>query len=220
MPASTPIARCKTAALCRVLDAVPRGYTHYTRGVIKPEKAAALANKFHQLYGIGCTPGQRIGWKRRGEANALLVLYWPENCVLVEWLLLVTPGSGPVHEREELRNVTCKPRLQWLGYELARYGARGVTRWTWRRPQEAMADWYAVLTDQVHRRQLAGVGETLAAIARQPGFHGVREQSWALCQYALKHGYQGELPFLFYVHKVSHGEQLLLTPVTTPGASR
>lgn len=220
MPASTPIAHSKTAALSRVLDAVPRGYTHYTSGVIKPEKAIALANKFHGLYGIGCTPGQRIARKKRGEANAMLVMFWLENCGVVEWLMLVTPGSGPVHECEKLQDVTGKPRLTWLGYELARYGARGVTRWTWRRPKEEMENWYAVLTEQVHRRQSAGVTDVLAAIARQPGFHGVREQSWALCQYALRHGFQGELPFLFYVHKVSHGERLLLAPVAAPGAAR
>ena len=45
-------------------------------------------------------------------------------------------------------------------------------------------------------------------------FHGVREQSWALCQFAWQHGYREELPFLYYVHKVSHGERLLLDPVS------
>lgn len=219
MPASTPIARSKTAALSRVLDAVPRGYTHYTSGVIRADKAIALANKLHGLYGIGCTPGQRIARKKRGEANALLVLYWPENCGTVDWLMLVTPGRGVIHEREKLRDVTTKPRLTWLGYELVRYSTRGVTRWTWRRRKEEMQYWYAVLTEQAYRRHMAGVTDTLEAIARQPGFHGVREQSWALCQYAFKHGHLGELPFLFYVRKVSHGERLLLTPVTNLVAS-
>ena len=43
---------------------------------------------------------------------------------------------------------------------------------------------------------------------------GCREQSWALCQFARQHGYREELPFLYYVHKVSHGERLVLDPVS------
>ena len=213
MPASTPIATSKTAALSRVVDGVPRGYTRYTSGVTTPEKAVAVANKFHRLYGIGCTPAQRITRKAKGQANALLVLYWPEGAAQVLWLLLATPGTGLIETRERLLEVTGKPRLAWLGYELVRYGARGVTRWTWRRPKGEMADWHALLGEHLKRHEIGAVADILAAIARQPGFHGVREQSRALCQFARQHGYREELPFLFYVHKVSHGERLVLDPV-------
>ena len=65
-------------------------------------------------------------------------------------------------------------RLAWLGYELVRYGARGVTRWTWRRPKAAMAEWYVRLGEQLKRRDNGAVADILAEIARQPGFHGVR----------------------------------------------
>jgi len=213
MPASTPVSTSKTAALSRVLDGVSRGYTHYISGVTTADKAIAVANKFHQLYGIGCTPAQRITRKGKGQANALLVLYWPEGAAQVLWLLLATPGTGLIAEREKLLEVTGKPRLQWLEYELTRYGARGVTRWTWRRPKAEMADWYALLGGRRRGRDSTAVGDILDAIARQPGFHGVREQSWALCQFARQHGHREKLPFLYYVHKVSHGERLLLDPV-------
>jgi hypothetical protein len=76
-----------------------------------------------------------------------------------------------------------------------------------------MADRYVRLGEQLKRHDIGAVADILAEIARQPGFHGVREQSWALCQFARQHGYRAELPFLFYVHKVSHGERLLLDPV-------
>ena len=45
MPASTPIATSKTAALSRVLDGVSRGYTRYIGGVTAADKAIAVANK-------------------------------------------------------------------------------------------------------------------------------------------------------------------------------
>ena len=214
MPAATPVSTSKTAALSRALDGVSRGYTGYISGTTAPDKAVAVANKFHKLYGIGCTPAQRITRKGKGQANALLVLYWPAGAAQVDWLLLATPGTGLIETRERLLEVTGKPRLAWLGYELTRYGARGVTRWTWRRPKAAMAGWYALLGEQLKRHDIGAVADILAAIARQPGFHGVREQSWALCQFARQHGFREELPFLFYVHKVSHGERLVLDPVS------
>ena len=161
MPASTPVSTSKTAALSRVLDGVSRGYTRYIGGVTTPEKAVAVANKFHRLYGIGCTPAQRITRKGKGQANALLVLYWPEGAAQVLWLLLATPGTGLIAEREKLLEVTGKPRLQWLEYELTRYGARGVTRWTWRRPKAEMADWYALLGGHRRGRDSAAVGDIL-----------------------------------------------------------
>jgi len=214
MPASTPIATSKTAALSRVLDGVSRGYTRYISGLTTADKAVVLANKFHKLYGIGCTPAQRLTRKTHGLANVLLVMYWPEGAAQVHWLLLVAPGSGPIEEREKLLEVTGKPRLAWLGYELTRYGARGITRWTWRRPKAEMADWYALLGERLKRHDTGALLEILAAIANQPGFHGVREQSWTLCQFAVQQGYREELPFLYYVHKVSHGERLVLDPVS------
>lgn len=208
MPATTPIARSKTAALARVLDSVPKGYHHYTRGAVKTEKAEALARKFHVLYGIGCSPAQRFTRKRNGQANAVLVMYWPEDAERVEWLLLATDGMGL--EGETLQKVSEKPRLAWLGYELVRHAARGKTPWTWRRPKQEMAELYALVAFQAGQRHYAALAKTLECISRQPGFHGVRTQSWALLQEAYRLGYAESLPQLFYLQKVSHGEGLML----------
>ncbi len=265
--ASTPVAHSKTAALARVLDSVPKSYTFYTSGECPAGKVEALARKFHERYGIGGSPAQRLTRKQKGLANALLVIFWPPSrdtdltarveanplpesasgspfnpdtapagaletglaiereaaqspsealqtpigSIKVSWLLLVTDGAGPVHEREHLRSVLDSPRLLWLGYELIRRASRGKVSWTWRRTKEEMTDLYALLAAQLNRRQKTGVAETLLRISRQPGFAGVREQSWALCQFARCRGHAGELPFLYFVQKLGHGVPLWLT---------
>jgi len=213
MPASTPIARSKTAALARVIDSVPKGYHRYMCGTVKAAKAEALARKFHALYGIGCTPAQRLTRKGKGLANAVLALYWPQDVEQVEWLLLATDGDGL--KGESLRLVEERPRLSWLGYELVRHAVQGRAAWTWRRPKQEMAELHTLIAFQAGQRHYAALSETLERIARQPGFHGVRAQSWALCQEALRRGYEGALPQLYYLQKVRHGERLVLTELVS-----
>ncbi|MEO7129656.1 MAG: hypothetical protein ABI040_12465 [Rhodoferax sp.] len=239
---STPVATSKTAALSRILNCVPKGYVHYISGQCPVDKAVRLAKKFHDLYGIGCSPAQRISRKNKGLANAVLTLYRPPlredeldtvpgACLApvsalvsspdrapyqhlaaaqVSWLLLATAGAGSVHEQESLRLVTEKPHLVFLGYELVRYQQRGQLVWTFRRTKEEMAEWYSLLASQLNQRQHGAVAKTLLRISHQPGFHGVRQQSFALAQFAVSRGYAGELPKLFFVQKISHGEALLL----------
>ena len=208
MPPFTPIASSKTAALSRILDSVPKGYHRYTLGTVSTAKAEALANKFHALYGIGCSPARRLARKSKGIANAILAMYWPEGAVEVTWLLLATDGTGL--ESEKLRLVDEKPRLSWLGYELIRYSAQGRAAWTWRRPREEMVELHALVAHQSNLRHEKALEETLERIARQPGFSGVRAQSWTLCQEARRRGYSGQLPYLFFLQKVSHGDRLAL----------
>lgn len=236
MAHTTPLARSKTAALSRVLDNVPRGYTFYTAGECSPVKAMALIRKFHERYGIGCTPAERITRKSKGLANALLVLYWPDDeqsglklrmpvnlvpaspfevpvssslaMVKVSWLLLATEGAGPAWEMEKLNSVQDKRRLSWLGYVLIRHPVSGKTVWTWRRSKDEMEMLYMFLDAQLGRRHFGAVAGTLERVARQPGFAGIREQSWKLCEYARQRGYDGPLPHLFYVQKVNHGERV------------
>ena len=68
-----------------------------------------------------------------------------------------------------------------------------------------MEELFAVLDDQLNRRQYASVAATLERIARQPGFSGIREQSWRLCAHARQRGYEGVLPYLYFVEKTSPG---------------
>lgn len=212
MTARTPIARSKSAALSRIVDCVPRGYTLAVQGRIAPEKAAAFVQKMHDRYGIGCTPSQRHTRKQKGIANALLAIYWPEqgNC---EWVMLATPGTGMEAEKG-LRPLDAKPRLQFLGFELVRHNASSTVSWTWRRPKDQQAEAHALIKDYCNRHRWDALGAYLEMLARQPGFHGVREQTKALCQEAAKKGYSGSLPRLFYMEKGSHGEPMLLRSTT------
>ncbi|MDT6962259.1 hypothetical protein QTN24_12195 [Cupriavidus sp. SZY C1] len=161
------------------------------------------------MYYIGCTPAQRLTRKQKGLASALLVMYWPPEAQEVHWLLLATDGDGL--ETEHLRTTREKPRLRWLGYELARYVSQDGVTWTWRRPREDMADLHALIASQANLRHLTALAGTLERIARQPGFHGVRVQSWSLLQEARRRGFEGELPHLFFVQKLSHGDRLELS---------
>ncbi|CAM2162049.1 conserved hypothetical protein [Burkholderia latens] len=192
---------------------VPRGYHRYISGTVRAPKAEALAQKFHARYGIGCSPAQRLTRKGKGVANAVLVMYWPETTDRVEWLLLATDGSGL--DSEAMHIVGDSPRLTWLGYELVRHPTRGRAVWTWRRPKDEMAELHTLVAFQASQRHYAALAETLQRISRQPGFHGVRTQSWCLFQEARRRGYPGELPYLFFLQKVSHGERLVLSTCCT-----
>lgn len=206
MTATTPISRSKTAALSRVIDAVCKGYRLYCCGTVAAEKAERLARKLHERHAIGATPTQRLTRKKHGKANCLLVMYWPMDAAEVEWLMLFT--AGQLASPEHLRDATNK-RLEWLGYQLVRHPVRGAASWTWRRPKDEMAEHYTLLDASLAKHHHDAVGAHLTRIANQPGFHGIREQSWALCHYARRHGYKGDLPHLFYVQKISHGERLI-----------
>lgn len=232
--ATTPIARSKSAALARALNSIPHGYDRYTSGVVAQEKIAALVRKLHERHAIAASPAQRIRRKKLGQANAVLALYCPtgasdghdtgasastsasdltgdkrgafEAPSKAHWLMLFTSGELGAHE--ELRSVFDKPRLVWLGYELTRYPYNGRTRCTWKRPEEAMRDIFALLEDRLKRRRWSDVEALLNSAARHPGFHGVRGQSWRLGVSARKGGYMGELPHLHYIRKVAQGDRV------------
>lgn len=208
MPASTPISRSKSAALTRVLDAAGRGYSRYACGRISAAKVERVIRKLHEKHAIGATPAQRITRKQHGRASAILALYWPREEAQAEWALLFTPGE--LNAAEQLNDLASKKRLLFLGYELVRHAARGRAAWTWRRPKAEMREHYAMLDHARHQRRDDELAAHLQRLANQPGFHGVREQSKALFEYARRHGYAGELPALYYLHKVAHGECFVL----------
>lgn len=208
MPASTPIARSKTAALARVLDVIPKGYHRYTHGTVSASKAESVVRKLHLRYGVGCTPAQRVTKRKRGLANTLLVIHWPEGCQQVEWIMLATDGDGM--DGETLLDVAAKPRLVWLGYELVRRPERDRTAWTWRRPSSEMAEHYALIGELSNKHYVNSLAGLLQRLANQPGFHGVREQSKRLFNEVRRRGYSDSLPNLYFVQKVAHGEHMLL----------
>lgn len=208
MNRSTPISRSISAALTRVLNFAPRGYCWAFSGAVAPEKAAALAAKFDQLYGIADSPSQRLTRKRAGRASAVLTLYAPPGASVVHWLVLCTDGTGM--EGEKLKRLDAKPWVQLAGYDLVRHNDVSGVRWTWRRPKAEMAQHHGMLRHLCGTQKWDAVGQFLASVARQPGFHGVRKQTYELCLAAKQKGYTGEWPPLYAMRKVSHGEPLIL----------
>lgn len=208
MKRSTPFAETESAALSRVLDNVPKGYIHYTKGTIDAARAQDLARKFHEIHAIGASPSQRHTRKKHGKANAILAVYYPPWADTAHWILLFTAGELDSHE--VLHDVTRKPYLTWLNYELVRQPFRGKTSWTWRRTKSEMEGLFGLLAEQIHRGDWGSVQKTLEKAAKQPGFHGVREQTWRLCEAAKRNGYDGPIPKLFYMQKQSHGVQVEL----------
>jgi len=212
MTRSTPVSHTISAALTRVLNFVPRGYGRAFSGVVAPEKVPQMAAKFDRLYGIADSPSQRHTRKRAGRASAVLVLYAQPGAPLVHWLVLCTEGEG--FEGEQLTPIDKKPWLALAGYELVRHNDAGRLSWTWRRPKAQMAEHHNMLRHLCGSQRWVAVTSYLTALARQPGFHGVRGQSFTLCQEARKKGYTGELPPLYPMHKIPHGEPLLLPTAT------
>lgn len=210
----TPISQTKTQALARVLASVTHGYTRVCTVTVPPERLSALAAKFDARYGITHTKGQRVVNKRAGRANTLFAAYAPPDEYRVEnerfpWMLLATRGEGV--EAERWQDVADRP--VWLDYQLCRHNDAGEVRWTWRRTSAEMTNLYAELGADLARRQHDQVARTLQRIGNQPGFHGVRAQSAALCASATSRGYEGPLPPLFFVQRVVHGEPLLIAPL-------
>lgn len=207
----TPIGQTKTQALARALGSVSHGYTRVCMGTVPLERLSALAAKFDARYGIAHTKGQRVVNKRAGRANTLFVAYSPPDEYRVEnerlpWMLLATHGEGV--ETECWQDVRDRPI--WLDYQLCRHNDAGEVRWTWRRTSAEMTNLYAELGEDLARRRHDQVARTLQRIANQPGFHGVRAQSAALCAFATSRSYKGPLPTLFFVQKVPHGKPLLI----------
>lgn len=60
-----------------------------------------------------------------------------------------------------------------------------------------MTQLYAELGEDLARRRYGMVEQALRRTANQPGFHGVRAQSYALVEYARARGYAGEVPRLY-----------------------
>src|SRR6202043_2463531 len=171
------------------------GYTRVCLGTVPPERLPRLAAKFDTLYGIADTKGQRVVNKRAGRASTLFAACAPPDEYRVEnerlpWMLLASPGDGVEAERW----VDVVDRPVWLDYQLCRHNDAGEVRWTWRRTSTEMAHLYAEVGDDLGRGRHGQVGRTLQRIANQPGFHGVRAQSMALCSFATSHGYDGRLP--------------------------
>jgi len=185
-----PIHIYKTALMQRLIDAVSRGYLHHTSGTVPLRKAQRMAEKFAQRYGIHFNTNQRAYAKRQGRANARLFLLAYEHSDELDWWLLVTPGSGQVHEEERLHLAADRRhriRIQ-DDYELLRaprrkrHGGRHV--WTWRMTRQCYTTWRHRLIEACRARSPRRITESLQSLRRVPGFSGTRQQTIELLRLA------------------------------------
>lgn len=199
----------KTDLMRRVLHYASHGYTYWTAGEIAPAKAEALALKLADRYGTGRTETQRYRAKGRGEANTmLLMLHDPKDRDSpVYWWLMTTPGTGLVHELEELADIRRK-RANLTGYELLVLSRKRREKdkpdkaskptWTWVMTQETFDGWKSRIQTAVRQDNEKLIQQMLHSLGKVPGFRGVRVQAYLLYRIARadwKRARKGELPY-------------------------
>lgn len=116
--------------LQRTADYVRTGHIHWTAGVVPVDRVHRLVRKFTRLYAVGLDRNRRFRAKRRGEANATLLLVWMSTVQThIQWVLLVTPGDHPAHELERLEDAgTREGRVHLFDYELVHLTKRRSVR--------------------------------------------------------------------------------------------
>lgn len=116
--------------LQRTADYVRTGHVHWTAGIVPLDRVHRLVRKFTRLYSVGLDRNRRFRAKRRGEANAALLLVWTSTArTHIQWVLLVTPGDHPAHELERLQDAgTREGRVHLFDYELVHLAKRRSVR--------------------------------------------------------------------------------------------
>ena len=221
------IPRSKSAAMRLILEITQRGSRYWTGGTISTQKAMRLSEKFAQRYGTDARAGKREWDKAHGRANVTLIMYPEDDQALtpLRWWLLATPGSGAVHQEEQLKDTWDKhQRLTWGDqYELVhlqrerRYG--GGRRWTWRLTEARYAELAAAMRQLANRpgtpaERTDDLARLIEAIRHMPGFHGVRMQQmhlyaigkacWARTHCGEYNGWPTKTPYLDKREPVYH----------------
>lgn len=160
--------------------AVSRGFTRWTGGRVRYDRAEGLVAKFVELYAVNPTRAQDMRLRRAGHARSRLVLYPQDQELQFAWWLLVSEGAGAVIQREKLADAADrKQRITLRDWELLRMPkrqAKEAVAWTWRLPEEDFRDRLAhacaVATHESPRQAQA----LMAAMLQWPGFHGISHQ--------------------------------------------
>lgn len=166
----------------RLSDYVRHNYHYWTAGTVPLTRAQALSQKFEVRYRVYATESQRRYARQHGRANAFLLLFASENRTELRWFLLVSEGTGCVHEevlrdarnsRERLR--TFEDRYELLQLTRPKHQGGGTT-WTWRMTRETF-DHYDYRAIAAARSSAPVAAQRLShELARTPGFSGVRRQ--------------------------------------------
>ncbi len=165
-----------------LLRIVPKGFHWWVGGVVDSrEKLDSLAAKFSEHYGTDLKPHQRSWRKKKGLANAHLVVA-PTSKHELEggyvWFLIASDGGGPIQENSKLKDARTNPgRVVWNDYVLysdQRHRLEGGgTRWSWHiKPDvQRQLDHHIGQLLKTAPQELAGF---LEMQTRRPMHHGIR----------------------------------------------
>ena len=168
----------------RIVHHVSHAYSHYASGEVAPQKAHKLSLKFIDRYGVDRTTQQRYRAKKKGEANAHLVMLFEKDSDVISWWLLATEGQGLAHDMEDLKDAKGrKTRIQFKGYELSvkpRKGEGLKPAWTWAMTAENKEAWRECLQVAVRARDQSLMKQALYSLKRTQGFARSRRDAFAL----------------------------------------
>ena len=199
----------KTDLMRRLLHLASHGYDYWISGEIQPAKVEALAFKFLDRYHTNRTEMRRYRAKKRGEANTQLVMWQDQKDKKspVYWWLLVTPGSGLVHEMEKLNHL-CDQRITLTGYELVKTNRKRREKdkpdkklkpgWTWRMDAATFEAWKERIKTAVRHSSDNQLRQALHSLGGVPGFRECRVQAYLLLRMIRndwKRTQTGEFPY-------------------------
>ena len=184
------IYRYKTACMQRIQYLVVKGYDRYTSGIVSHTKALKLVTKFEEQYSTHLNENQRFYRKKKGLANAKLIMYPKPNTQSFLWWLLVTEGQGTVTKSENLQGATeAKTRLQWFDdYELVLVTREGSSkpRVTWRMTKQCYQSWHTRIRHAIRSGNDQNIKQTTWSLHRVPGFSEARAQVKTLRKLAIE----------------------------------
>lgn len=180
-----PVLIRKTEAMRELQRRASRGQPRWVAGKVEPRKAEGMVLKFIDRYGVAESSQQRWRRKKRGEATASLVLWWPKSGP-VYWWLMVSPGEGVIEQLESVQDARKKKqRLQMPGedYELVQLPQKGGDpTWTWRMTAGNREGWAERMRTVVRRGDTHGLAQAIYSLVRSPGFRGVRSDAMRIYQ--------------------------------------
>ena len=164
--------------------AVARGFTRWTGGSVRYDRAEALRSKFEQLYAVNPTRAQDMRLRRAEHARSRLVLHAQDHGIHFAWWLLVSQGAGIVVQRETLADATDRKQRITLGtWELLRVPKRQTQEavaWTWRLTEQDFRDRLAHACAIATYESAQQAQELMGAMAKWPGYHGISQQRQAI----------------------------------------
>lgn len=180
----------KRACMRILLETAQRGSRYWQSGTVSPDKALGFAHKMARLYRADASQAQRAYAKKRGLANTSLIMFAEtEDAIL--WWLLVTPGTGAVHEQEALLDAhSGRSALAWRDRYLLRHVQHprhhgGGRTWTWALAPQRMQMLMTAMKQLAAAPGAANsrvddLAELVRAVMHMPGFYGVRQQQLEL----------------------------------------